>query len=672
VTVIANTMKRILWSILTVVVIAVFAVIGYYIYDLTREPGRAEMLANIAHAEDSRRVTPLLLDYLEHPEPQIRKHAALALGRIAAPEAGRSLAGMLNDSVQSVAATAAFALGLTGQNRHADDLMDIAVDLPSTLLPPLLEAAGRLADTGHPHLTLQLVTYLAHPAPQVRAAACRALYRAADVSITPTVAAMAIAEADHEVRLEALYLLAQFGEPAAEQLFVHYLADNDPFARRTAVRGLGHIQTEQAEHYLAIALNDRDPSVVAQAIQELGDRTSRKTHEQLTRKLHQEEDPRLMRLLLQSMLKQRNPGGLDAARRILSGQHTHALVGMALRYLATFQQERAIPMIDSVAHEGDAYLRAVCADAYGQMTRANVLTRMGVLFNDEDPLVRKAAFENLTTVDAQNRKYHIDRALNDRDFVVVVQAVEQIRTFAFKIYLPVLQTMMSMPNETDVDVRRAILETAASFLEENTQDTTALRILIDGIMDPEYVVRRDAAEFYKTVLGEDRYKMVPPAPSRYTAGKIEDACNKYRRNPFAQIVTSKGVVKMELLFEAAPLTVMNFVELARDGFYHGLMFHRVIPGFLTQGGCPRGDGWGGPGYFIRSEYNALPFERGSVAMATSGKDTGGSQFFLSLARQPHLDGNYTLFARVIHGMDVVEQLVEGDMIESVTIVEGAL
>jgi cyclophilin family peptidyl-prolyl cis-trans isomerase/HEAT repeat protein len=665
-------MKRVLWSILTVVVIVLFAVIGYYVYDVTRQPGREKLLAEISHAEDIRKVTPMLSEALEHPNPEIRGRAAIGLGRIDAPDAGRTLLGMLADSSEMVARQTAFALGLTDQHQYADDLLDVAIDLPATLLPPVIEAAGRLADTSQPDVVSQLITFLSHPAPQVRAATCRALFYTGDRSVSSAVVDMAVPETDRQVRLEALYLLARFQETAAEQLFVFFLADPDPFARQTAVRGLGHIEGEQAEHYLAIALNDRDPSVVARAVRELGQRTSARARDQLARKLGDETDPRLIRLILESMIVQDNSAGVEVAHRVLAGDYEYGLIGTALKYLAVFEKQRAIALVDSVAHAGNSYLRAACAEAYGQLQQSNLVPRMAVLFNDEDPLVRRVAFENLTTIDAQNRRFYIDKALNDPDFAVVAQAVEQIKTFAFDNYLTVLATMMSMPADTDVDVRRAIVETAAFFLEQNTQDSTALQILIDGIMDPQYVVRRDAADVYDTLLDENRYKMVPPAPALYSVGKIENAYEKYQRNPFAEVVTTKGIIKLELLFDAAPLTVMNFVELAGEDFYRGLLFHRVIPGFVAQGGCPRGDGWGGPGYFVRSEHNDLPYERGAVGMATSGKDTGGSQFFITLSPQPHLEANYTLFARVIDGMDVAEQLVEGDMIESITVVEGAI
>lgn len=127
---------------------------------------------------------------------------------------------------------------------------------------------------------------------------------------------------------------------------------------------------------------------------------------------------------------------------------------------------------------------------------------------------------------------------------------------------------------------------------------------------------------------------------------------------------------MELLFDKAPLTVLNFIELAEDGFFDSLSFHRVIPNFVAQGGDPTGTGWGGPGYSIRCEYSDESYSRGSVGIATSGKDTGGSQFFFTHSAQPHLDARYTVFGRVVGGMEAVDVLVPGDKILTIIIKEG--
>ena len=132
--------------------------------------------------------------------------------------------------------------------------------------------------------------------------------------------------------------------------------------------------------------------------------------------------------------------------------------------------------------------------------------------------------------------------------------------------------------------------------------------------------------------------------------------------------TSKGTINLDLFDQDAPNTVDNFVKLSKDGFYDGLNFHRVIPNFMIQGGCPNGIGNGGPGYTIKCEINSNKHEAGSLSMAHAGKDTGGSQFFICHEAQPHLDGVHTVFGKT-NDMDVVNAIEKGDTIESVKIEE---
>lgn len=131
-----------------------------------------------------------------------------------------------------------------------------------------------------------------------------------------------------------------------------------------------------------------------------------------------------------------------------------------------------------------------------------------------------------------------------------------------------------------------------------------------------------------------------------------------------------GEVRIELFPGDAPRTVENFAALAKKGFYDGLTFHRVVPGFVVQGGDPKGDGTGGPGYTIKAEFNARKHVRGTVAMARSQHpDSAGSQFYITYGPQPHLDGSYTVFGQVVAGMEHVDLIKQGDRVKTVTVVE---
>jgi len=134
-----------------------------------------------------------------------------------------------------------------------------------------------------------------------------------------------------------------------------------------------------------------------------------------------------------------------------------------------------------------------------------------------------------------------------------------------------------------------------------------------------------------------------------------------------RIETAKGVIVFELLDEEAPKTVSNFVALANSGFYDGLTFHRVVPGFVIQGGDPSGNGTGGPGYKFEDEPVRLDYDAGIVAMANAGPDTNGSQFFIMLEDNPSLPKDYTIFGRVTTGLDVVRTIAVGDRMTTVTV-----
>jgi len=141
----------------------------------------------------------------------------------------------------------------------------------------------------------------------------------------------------------------------------------------------------------------------------------------------------------------------------------------------------------------------------------------------------------------------------------------------------------------------------------------------------------------------------------------------------AEIITEKGTMKVEFYEKDAPKTVDNFITLSKKGFYDGLTFHRVIPNFVIQGGCPNGNGTGGPGYHIDCELTGdnQYHDRGVLSMAHAGRNTGGSQFFICHSRDntSHLDRNHTCFGKVIEGLEVIDQIRQGDKIEKIIVSE---
>lgn len=156
----------------------------------------------------------------------------------------------------------------------------------------------------------------------------------------------------------------------------------------------------------------------------------------------------------------------------------------------------------------------------------------------------------------------------------------------------------------------------------------------------------------------------------FAEGKVFNKDYTGIKQILANITTEEGLIVVDLNFKEAPNTVANFVDLAEKGFYNGLTFHRVINGFMIQGGDPDGNGTGGPGYTIDNEENKLTHETGVISMANRGPDTNGSQFFITQMPQHHLDGKHTVFGRVIEGHDVVCRVEQFDSIINIKIVEN--
>ncbi len=647
--------------------------LGYFLFDTIRGRSLEEKLAEIVHCEDRRLSSRTLHNYLEDDDAQVRERAALAIGRIG----GKDGASLIFDLISSdpsidVAATAAFAVGLTGEKQYSAKLLDIAFDLPGRVAAQAVLSAGRLADSTMKEMHLMLESYFSHPSPEVRESACLAVYLSGAKLAAAKMFDLFNIEPDDDVKIAALYSLARLGISQAETIFEDFLSDADPFVRSIAVRGLSFAASDESTHLLAIAANDSDPGVAASAISALGKRKSGEAQKQLIKKLGLAENPKIIVTLFEALRVQNNDGAIDAAYQIIESRPLNYIISAAVLYLAEFQKDRAVDLIDSLMKTEDQYLKVACAEAYGLVGRNSVVPRLAKLFIDSNPSVRMVAFNSLLKVDKENQDYYIGQALADADYVVMGNAVSKIEELKLAGYLPRLLEISAGSKELNVDVRRSLTAAAGTFLGINPRDSMAKELLLYGAIDPDYVVRRDAVGVYKNILGEERSEIIRQPFTRIGEGKLEDAFQQYQSNPHATIFTNRGQIDIELYFKVAPLTVLNFMQLAKDGFYDGLRFHRVVPNFVAQGGDPRGDGWGGPSYFIRCEYSSQPYRRGTVGIATSGKDTGGSQFFITLSPQPHLEARYTVFGQVIAGMQYVDDIVIGDTIEKIGIQDKAL
>ncbi|MBL9039166.1 MAG: peptidylprolyl isomerase, partial [Archangium sp.] len=267
-----------------------------------------------------------------------------------------------------------------------------------------------------------------------------------------------------------------------------------------------------------------------------------------------------------------------------------------------------------------------------------------------DPKVRLAALELLGNAKVASVAEKIRPQLGSADLVVAAGAAAALAKLNDTASIPAIRQLAGKAL-LQADVAPIIAE-ALTML-----DAREAEVDLEPWLYSTHVTIRAAAAEALTKL-----KRVPVSATR-----IERLVETVKRPSLPQkpklvINTDKGEFEVALFEKDAPLTSLNIYTLAKRNFFRGLTFHRVVPDFVVQGGDPRGDGEGGPGYTIRCEVNRRVYARGVVGMALSGKDTGGSQFFVTASPQPHLDGRYTAFGEVTKGQEVVDALLEGDSI----------
>jgi cyclophilin family peptidyl-prolyl cis-trans isomerase len=278
---------------------------------------------------------------------------------------------------------------------------------------------------------------------------------------------------------------------------------------------------------------------------------------------------------------------------------------------------------------------------------------------DKDPAVRVRAVDALGGVAGPEVELPLSRALEDKDLGVLGAAAEVVAKRAGQL--------------TSREISSVLRRRLASLSPMTAPDTTCAVVRALGKLGaqlPTSLMRSAARAVRQCALAVLRQK---DPTIKLGAQQLSRALPDLRwagdRPPpeRAVLVTDKGEIHIELFADETPATVASFARLAGKRFFRGTRFHRLIPGFVLQGGDPSFTGWGGPGFTIPCELTPRPYTRGSIGMALAGRDTGGSQFFIALARHPHLDGRYTQFGRVVKGMDVVDRLAVGDRIKDLYI-----
>ncbi len=627
---------------------------------------RQDRLFRIAQIEDSRAEDTLLFsaNILGNPDPELRAKAALAMGRIGGDFYTLPLELHLPDTVTSTARTKCFAAGLFGDSSLFNALLAVA-QTDAAARPAAIEALGRDAAGEQ---TTQIAAYLDDADSQVVYQTMLALWRAGEWSSAEKMVSIGLSTDNRLIQYGALFALSRGGRVEGRELFRNFVSDADPEYRMLAYRGLGRIVDSAAVKTVSGGLNDDDMRVVEASTRALSQFGSLGTA-YVAQRLPGLNDEKAVTLAVEAIGTDHDfPKAAAVIEQALRSDRRENVVAAAMKSLLQIEGVDALALIDEIVKQPTAYQRVKLAEGLAAIDPKAAEARLMPLFNDAEPTVRATALESLCDVDSTEAIRYLQRALDDSDYVVIATAVDIAAKRRTDTLIPAIATVfMEKRGVLPDDLKRDIIAACAEFGAGTGHDSLLVDVLEEGCNDEWFVVREEASEALWETFGIDRRKRVGLARTKIEKHNYRELFEKYDVNPRAIIETARGSFTVELLYRTAPKTVDNFIALAGKHFYDGLIFHRVVPNFVVQGGCPRGDGWGGPGYTIRSEFNQEHYATGAVGMATSGKDTGGSQFFITLSPQPHLDARYTLFGRVTDGMDIVQQMVRGDTIRSITI-----
>jgi cyclophilin family peptidyl-prolyl cis-trans isomerase/HEAT repeat protein len=688
-----------------------------------------ETLLRIVEAEDERRWEESDLGTLfADANPAVRRRAALAAGRIGDEGAVTRLAALLGgDADEGVRATAAFALGEIESESGASPLLDALVRSKSPeVRARIVEALGKIA-AALPDAKQDVKKNLGEAITSALAAEGRqprpnrllvllgltAVLRAKPDGGARTVAPF-LNSTDARVREDAANTLARLrAKEALERLRVMLATDADPVARANAARALGAAEDAASlDALVARASSDTDSRVRVSAVRALAQLKNARAGAPLVRRGEElfvayrtarvggvANPPETNELLeIATALGRVLPNSNDEhAVTLLRGMRDAGLVApeveTALARVAPAQYARdpaVAQLVGRLAAPGDAGVTWQKVSALGQglgetasVTSAQVGNSVVSLQADAQIILRALVQNPKTPALAVPDLLRALQGFRPLDLAAVARS--QLKADDVIVRATAADILSELP--PDPENSRALAEALPRALEDDINDA-ALSILgalakqkgaeatgaIGKALEvTDYLVRRRAADILRERAGGPAAaaRRVETVNTRNHRQDYERAVARIGKTVRAVVATDKGAFTVELLPEDAPLTVDNFVQLARRHYFDGVAFHRVVPNFVIQGGDPRGDGNGGPGYQIRDEINTVPYDRGAVGMALSGKDTGGSQWFVTHSPQPHLDGGYTVFGRVVQGMDVVDRIVRGDRIRSVTITETA-
>jgi cyclophilin family peptidyl-prolyl cis-trans isomerase len=604
--------------------------------------------------------------------------AAFAIGLIGDRSGRDVLIGALNDEHPLVKGSAAEGLGLIGDASAADAIGRMATQLVTTGAVATIPADEEVRrDTPAAALRLALVAL-------------------ARLKAYPALASVVLDEAGQpRVRWwPVAFALQRVDDARAKAALLTLARDPHPLTRAFAVKGLGGLgaaggsagprpdgtqggSSAGVDPAVVAALvplvTGTDPHVAVEAIRALGLLGDAAAGPPLIALIRNAKADPLLRLeAVQAAAAVRDPA-LDEILLDTLADPSPAVRGATLRALAHRDPTAFITILSGLDDvDADWRVRAALAETLGTLSPEAGLPRLRLLLEDRDQRVVPAALTAFARLAPPDAVKVLSSRLIAEDPVVRAAAARALASLKPAVASPAPGAALAAAytfgqKDTTYVARAAALDALADLRVPEAAPT-----LTEALSDKDWAVRVRAAELLARLdPASDAVDRIRPAPTgRESADYRATRLTAPAVSTQFFVDTDHGTIHAELAVLDAPLTVDAFVTLARRGFYDGVSIHRVVPNFVVQGGDPRGDGEGGPGFTIRDEPNQRSFVRGMVGMALDWRDTGGSQFFITQSPQPHLDAMYTAFARVLSGMEVVDRLQVGDVIRRIRIWDG--
>jgi cyclophilin family peptidyl-prolyl cis-trans isomerase/HEAT repeat protein len=642
-----------------------------------------EVLANVLAAEDARYYDEALLRRATaDPDSTVRRYAAMAAGRIGDPAAVALLAPLLTDTDTAVQVTAIFALGLLRDTSAITVLSRRARDqawLAGPAAFELVAAAARIGGEGGAALirdVLRRSVFGARPdSPYLAARAALEAWHLGPLAPVEDLLGM-VQDPKIDPRLGAAYSLGRLRPASAVPRLLDALGDREsPLVRAAATRGLVYAAVKESKadpaavaDRLLRASNDVDPGVRINALRALS------TYPEIPQgaKLIPLLDDAHSNVQVQAAQTLGGVAGsavAEALSRVVesekgsSGRRLAAFLALARQDTATF-----VRLAESWATHGDWRRRAAAASGFGMFNGR----RAAGLVADKDPRVTAAALaswrDGAPAGDADLLTAG-RRRLSDADGAVRSVAAGIVGAGGDERDIPRLaDAVRQAARDSFVDAVDSALGAIAGIAGRSADPRATEQGALALLPAPEsYLVRLWAEAHWPAAAAA--WGPAYPVDTDRTMQDYREIAQRFlvgsgpERYPHVVIeVEQGGSLDVELYGPEAPLTVANFLRLVDRRYFDGQRFHRVVPNFVVQTGDPRGDGWGGPGTVIRDELNMRRYKPFVLGMALSGPNTGGSQWFITLSQQPHLDGGYTAFGEVVDGLPVLQRITQGDQI----------